>query len=55
VVSLGELSSLGRQFKDGENRLTRLNKLVENVFKIDINIREIIERYGEIDAYAKVN
>lgn len=53
MVSLGELSSLGRQFKYGENRPTRLNKLVENVFKININIREIIERYGEIDAYSQ--
>lgn len=53
VISLGELSSLAKQFKYGEKRITRLNKLVEDVFKIDINISEIIEKYGEIDAYSQ--
>jgi len=30
-----------------------LNKLVEDVFTIDINFKEIIEKYGEIDAFSQ--
>jgi len=53
VVTLGELDSLARQFKYGAKRRKKLQKLIEDVFVIDINIRRIIERYGEIDAYSQ--
>ncbi|MGB1241169.1 MAG: type II toxin-antitoxin system VapC family toxin [Chitinophagales bacterium] len=53
VITLGELNSLAKQFKYGEKRKKRLNKLVEGVFKIDINFKDIIERYGEIDAFSQ--
>lgn len=53
VVSLGELNSLAKQFRYGEKRKERLNKLVEDIFKIDINFKEIIEKYGEIDAFSQ--
>ncbi|MDX2301793.1 MAG: type II toxin-antitoxin system VapC family toxin [Microscillaceae bacterium] len=53
VVTLGELNSLTRQFKFGEKRRGMLYKLVEDIFKIDINFEEIIEKYGEIDAFSQ--
>lgn len=53
VVSLGELDSLAKQFNYGAKRKARLNKFVEAVFKIDINIQKIIECYGDIDAFSQ--
>jgi len=53
VVTLGELDSLARQFNYGKRRREILKRLVENVFVIDINISNIIEKYGEIDAYSQ--
>lgn len=53
VVTLGELNSLSQQLKYGERRKRKMNTLVEDVFKIDINILKVIEKYGEIDAYSQ--
>ncbi|MEZ4847588.1 MAG: type II toxin-antitoxin system VapC family toxin [Bacteroidia bacterium] len=53
VVTLGELNSLSKQFNYGEKRKQKLEKLVEDVFIIDLNIAKIVDRYGEIDAYSQ--
>jgi len=53
AVTLGELDSLAKQFKYGVKRRDKLQKLIEDVFVIDINIRKVIEKYGEIDAYSQ--
>ena len=53
VVTLGELNSLARQFKFGEKKKGQIQKIVEALFKIDINIEGIINIYGEIDAFSQ--
>ncbi|MEL7120353.1 MAG: type II toxin-antitoxin system VapC family toxin [Bacteroidota bacterium] len=53
VVTLGELNSLAKRFNYGNRRKQRIEKLVEKLFTIDTNIKEIIERYGDIDAYSQ--
>ena len=53
VVTLGELNSLAKQFKYGEKRKKEIERLVEQLFTIDTNIKEIIEKYGDIDAYSQ--
>ncbi len=53
VVTLGELDALAKRFNYGQRRRERLNRLVEGMFKIDINITEIIKRYGDIDAFSQ--
>lgn len=53
VVTLGEIDSLTKQFNYGDKRKNILKKILEDVFVIDINIQQIIERYGEIDAYSQ--
>lgn len=53
VVTLGELDSLTKQFNYGKRRITEIEKLLKGLFVIDINVKPIIERYGEIDAYSQ--
>jgi predicted nucleic acid-binding protein len=53
VVTLGELNSLAKQFKYGERRKKRIERLIEKLFTIDTNVKEIIERYGDIDAFSQ--
>lgn len=53
MVTLGELNSLAKQFKYGKRRKQRIEKLVEKLFTIDTNIKDIIEKYGDIDAFSQ--
>lgn len=53
VVTLGELDSLIRQFKYGQKRQQEIERLLGLMYKIDIHLEEIIERYGEIDAFSQ--
>ena len=53
VVTLGELNALGKKLRLGRRRLDFLTKLVFDVNVLDINLTEVIERYGEIDAYSQ--
>ncbi|MCB0598237.1 MAG: type II toxin-antitoxin system VapC family toxin [Lewinellaceae bacterium] len=53
IVTLGELNSLTKQFRYGEKRKNRIGQMLGQLYEIDINIREIIDRYGEIDAFSQ--
>lgn len=53
IVTLGELNSLAKQFRYGEKRKNRIGEILSQLYEIDINLREIIDRYGEIDAYSQ--
>lgn len=53
VVTIGELNSLMKQLSYGENRKNRINKIVEDLVKLDIHYQEIIDQYGSIDAYSQ--
>lgn len=53
VVTLGELNSLVKQFEYGDKKIKNLEKLVDDVFKIDVAQQKIIDRYGEIDAFSQ--
>lgn len=53
VVSIGEVESLAIQNKWGNKRLSSLKELLNKFVIADINVRTIIERYAEIDAYSQ--
>ncbi|MEN0049926.1 MAG: type II toxin-antitoxin system VapC family toxin [Bacteroidota bacterium] len=53
VVTLGELDSLIKQLNYGEKKKSRINTIVEDLVKLDIHYKEIIEQYGDIDAYSQ--
>ena len=53
VVSLGELNSLTHQFNYGLKRQVKIQNLLNLVLKMDINIKAIIDKYGEIDAFSQ--
>lgn len=53
VVSVGEIESLAIQNKWGNKRLLNLKELLNKFIIADINIRTIIEKYAEIDAYSQ--
>ena len=55
VVTIGELNSLIAQYNYGEKRTGRIDQMLENTLIIDLNIRKILELYGQIDAYSQGN
>lgn len=53
VVTVGEIKSIAKQQNYGSSKTKILNRLLSNLPIIDINIKGIIERYAEIDAYSQ--
>ena len=53
VVSVGELWSLAMRNEWGQKKLDALEQIGESFIIADINVREIIRRYAEIDAYSQ--
>ena len=53
VVTVGEIKSIAKQQNYGFSKTKILERLLSNLPIIDINIKEIIERYAEIDAYSQ--
>lgn len=53
VVTIGELNSLMEQNKYGKRRKRDIERMLEKVFRININIERILELYGKIDAYSQ--
>ena len=53
VVTLGEIKAIAKKQSYGSSKMKVLERLLSNLPVIDINIKEIIERYAEIDAYSQ--
>jgi tRNA(fMet)-specific endonuclease VapC len=53
VVSLGEIESIGLRNKWGIKRLNAVDHFFRRCVIADINTRDVIKRYGEIDAYSQ--
>src|SRR5665811_750388 len=53
VVTLGELDALSKKLGLGNRRKENLKDTLKNIAKIKLNIKEIIDRYGDIDAYSQ--
>jgi len=53
VVTLGELNALTKMLKLGEKRRDKINKILNSVAKIGLNHKEVISRYGDIDAFSQ--
>ena len=53
VVTIGELLAFSRKRGWGQKRLNELQVVIDELVCIDINHREIIEAYGEIDHYSE--
>jgi len=53
VVTLGELESIMLQRNYRKAKIDYLKEMLNSFIVIDINIQEIINRYGRIDAYSQ--
>lgn len=53
AVTIGELNSLMQRNRYGERRKNDIDQILNKLFKIDINISEILDLYGEIDTYSQ--
>ncbi len=53
VVVLGELESIALRNNWGERRMDRLNLFLDKFVIADINSQDVIQRYGEIDAFSQ--
>ncbi len=53
VVTVAELKSIILQRNYGEKKIKILERVLSNFSIIDINIKEVLDRYAEIDAYSQ--
>ena len=53
VVVLGELESISLRNNWGQRRVKNLQMFLQDFLIADINSRDIIKRYGEIDAFSQ--
>lgn len=53
VVSLGEMESMALRNQWGAKRRHAVERLFDSCVVTDINTRDVIKRYGEIDAYSQ--
>lgn len=53
VVSLGETNALVKKLQLGKRRQHNIEQILSSINKIGINFAEIIDRYGDIDAFSQ--
>lgn len=53
VVTIGEINSLIAQYGYNKRRKESIQNMLNNLLEIDINIRKILDLYGQIDAYSQ--
>lgn len=53
VVSVGEIKSIAIRNNWGNKKLKTLDEFLNTFLIADINVKSIIERYAEIDAYSQ--
>ncbi len=53
IVTLGELDSLIKQLNLGEKRRKKIELLLEDIAKVGLNSVELIQKYGDIDAFSQ--
>jgi tRNA(fMet)-specific endonuclease VapC len=53
IVTIGEINSLIAQYGYGKRRKGSIQNMLNKVLEIDINIRKILDLYGQIDAYSQ--
>lgn len=53
VVTLGEINAIIKKLQLGEKRQKNIQRILDSINKIGINFAEIIDRYGDIDAFSQ--
>ncbi|MEN0003573.1 MAG: PIN domain-containing protein [Bacteroidota bacterium] len=53
AITLGELNALAKKLNLGTARKENILKIINKMAKIRINLQELIDRYGDIDAYSQ--
>ncbi|MEL6837525.1 MAG: type II toxin-antitoxin system VapC family toxin [Bacteroidota bacterium] len=53
VVTLGEVSGLIKKLGIGEKRRKKIEAMLSRLAKVRIDTEEVIDRYGDIDAYSQ--
>lgn len=53
IVTLGELNSLALQRGYNSDRIKRIDELISGIAVLDISHQEVINAYGQIDAFSQ--
>lgn len=53
IVTLGELDAIIKKLNIGEKRKKKVDQILSKIAKIGLNHKEIISRYGDIDAFSQ--
>ena len=53
VVTLGEIDAFIKKLGIGDKKRQKIDRLLNQLAKVKLNSKPIIERYGDIDAYSQ--
>lgn len=53
VVTLGEINAIVKKLGMGEKRKARIESILSRLAKVKLDTKEIISRYGDIDAFSQ--
>ena len=53
TVSLGEINASVKKLQLGERRKNKIEQILEKINEFGVNIEEVIDRYGDIDAFSQ--
>ena len=51
IVTLGEIDAIIKKLDMGEKRKAHINTIISRLAKVKIDSKEVISRYGDIDAF----
>jgi len=53
TISLGEINATIKKLNLGEKRRNKIKEILDGINEFGINFEEVIDRYGDIDAYSQ--
>lgn len=55
VVTVGEILSLAGKFGWGEQKIFAMNRLLQELIRVDVNDDRVLEAYAELDDFARTH
>jgi predicted nucleic acid-binding protein len=53
IISLGEINATIKKLGIGEKRRKKIKDILNGINEFGVNFKEVIDRYGDIDAYSQ--
>lgn len=53
IVTIAEINSIVHQLRIGVKRKINLDKILSNIYQVNISTQDILQKYEEIDAFSQ--